>query len=89
MYFVAMRLPKLEYVGTAAVFFMLLNFFKVPFMVNLGLITLHSLEFNLMLAPGVVLGVVAGRWLLTRINQSVFEQTVLVLCATAGILLIL
>jgi uncharacterized membrane protein YfcA len=68
---------------------MLLNFFKVPFMVNLGLITLHSLEFNLMLAPGVVLGVVAGRWLLTRINQSVFEQTVLVLCATAGILLIL
>jgi uncharacterized protein len=89
MYFVAMRLPKLEYVGTAAVFFMLLNFFKVPFMVDLGLITVDSLKFNLMLAPGVVLGVVAGRWLLTRINQSVFEQTVLVLCATAGILLIL
>jgi uncharacterized membrane protein YfcA len=89
MYFVAMRLPKLEYVGTAAVFFMLLNFFKVPFMVNLGLITWDSLEFNLILAPGVVLGVVAGRWLLARINQSVFEQMVLVLCATAGILLIL
>jgi uncharacterized protein len=89
MYFVAMRLPKLEYVGTAAVFFMLLNFFKVPFMVDLGLITVDSLKFNLMLAPGVLLGVVAGRWLLARINQNVFEQMVLVLCATAGILLIL
>ena len=33
IYLVAMRLPKMEYVGTAAVFFMLLNLFKVPFMV--------------------------------------------------------
>jgi uncharacterized protein len=89
MYFVAMRLPKLEYVGTAAVFFMLLNLFKVPFMVDLGLINFASIKFNLMLAPGVLVGVAAGRWLLARINQSAFEQTVLILSATAGILLIL
>jgi uncharacterized membrane protein YfcA len=89
MYFVAMRLPKLEYVGTAAVFFMLLNLFKVPFMVDLGLINFASIKFNLMLAPGVLLGVAAGRWLLARINQNAFEQTVLILSATAGILLIL
>jgi uncharacterized membrane protein YfcA len=89
MYFVAMRLPKLEYVGTAAVFFMLLNLFKVPFMVDLGLINIASIKFNLMLAPCVLLGIAVGRWLLARINQSAFEQTVLILSATAGILLIL
>jgi hypothetical protein len=89
IYLVAMRLPKMEYVGTAAVFFMLLNLFKVPFMVDLGLITLQSFSFNLVLAPVVLIGALAGRWLLKRVNQNLFEQLVLLLSAIGGILLIL
>src|SRR5580700_8134213 len=89
IYLVAMRLPKMEYVGTAAVFFMLLNLFKVPFMVDLGLITTQSFSFNLMLAPAVLLGALAGRWLLKHVNQNLFEQMVLLLSAIGGILLIL
>ncbi len=89
VYLVAMRLPKMEYVGTAAVFFLLLNLFKVPFMVDLGLITTTSFGLNLALAPAVLLGTVAGRWLLARINQNLFEQLVLSLSAFGGILLIL
>jgi uncharacterized protein len=89
VYLVAMRLPKMEYVGTAAVFFMLLNLFKVPFMVDLGLITVQSFSFNLALAPAVLVGALAGRWLLIRVNQNLFEQLVLLLSAIGGILLIL
>jgi uncharacterized protein len=89
LYLVAMRLPKMQFVGTAAVFFMALNLFKVPFMVDLGLITAQSFEFNLMLAPAVLLGAFAGRWALIRINQRLFEDLVLALSAIAGILLIL
>ena len=74
LYLVAMRLPKMQFVGTTAVFFMVLNLFKVPFMVNLGLITAQSFEFNLMLAPAVLLGAFAGRWLLIRINQRLFDE---------------
>jgi uncharacterized membrane protein YfcA len=88
LYLVAMRLPKMQFVGTAAVFFMVLNLFKVPFMVKLGLITAQSFEFNLMLAPAVLLGAFAGRWLLIRINQRLFEQMVLGFSALAGFLLI-
>ncbi|HEY2145687.1 MAG TPA: sulfite exporter TauE/SafE family protein [Steroidobacteraceae bacterium] len=89
IYLVAMRLPKMEYVGTAAVFFMLLNLFKVPFMVDLGLITAQSFGFNLVLAPVVLAGALAGRWLLMRINQKLFELLVLILSAIGGVLLIL
>jgi uncharacterized membrane protein YfcA len=89
IYLVAMRLPKMEYVGTAAVFFMLLNLFKVPFMVDLGLITTQSFGFNLMLAPAVLLGALAGRWLLKHVNQNLFELLVLLLSAIGGILLVL
>jgi uncharacterized protein len=89
IYLIAMRLPKMQFVGTAAVFFMVLNLFKVPFMVKLGLITPQSFEFNLILAPAVLLGALAGRWLLMRINQQLFEKLVLGLSAIAGVLLIL
>jgi hypothetical protein len=88
IYLVAMRMPKMQFVGTAAVFFMALNLFKVPFMVNLGLITAQSFEFNLILAPAVLLGALFGRWLLVRINQQLFENLVLALSAVAGVLLI-
>jgi uncharacterized protein len=89
IYLIAMRLPKMQFVGTAAVFFMVLNLFKVPFMVKLGLITAGSFQFNLMLAPAVLLGAFAGRWLLVRINQQLFENLVLALSAIAGVLLII
>jgi uncharacterized membrane protein YfcA len=88
IYFIAMRLPKMEFVGTAAVFFCLLNLFKMPFMVNLGLVTTASFSFNLMLAPLVFAGALFGRWLLPRINQRLFEEIVLALSAGAGILLL-
>jgi len=39
-------------------------------------------------APAVLLGAFAGRWLLIRINQQLFEKLVLGFSAIAGILLI-
>jgi len=84
IYLLAMRLPKMEYMGTGAVFFLLLNLFKIPFMVALGLITHGSLALNLALAPAVIAGTVAGRWLLGRINQRMFENLALALTLVAA-----
>ncbi|HEY1764672.1 MAG TPA: sulfite exporter TauE/SafE family protein [Opitutaceae bacterium] len=84
IYMLAMRLPKMEYMGTTAVFFMLLNYFKLPFMVGLGLVSRQSLSVNLLLLPAVLAGAWFGRWLLIRINQRVFENIVLGLAVIAG-----
>ncbi len=89
IYFLAMRLPKMEFVGTNAVFFMILNWFKVPFMVSLGLINFDSLKFNALLIPAVLLGAILGRWILGRINQKAFENVTLALGALAGLNLLL
>jgi uncharacterized membrane protein YfcA len=88
IYLIAMRLPKLEYVGTAAVFFCVLNLFKLPFMVDLGLVTIPSIELNLLLAPLVVVGALAGRRLLMRINQRLFEELALGLSGIAAVVLL-
>lgn len=89
LYLLAMGLPKMKYVGTGAVFFLLLNWFKVPFMVNLGLITANSFKFNLYLAPAVLAGTFVGRWLLTRINQKLFENLALGLSAVGAVKLLM
>lgn len=73
MYLLTCRLPKWEFVGTAAWYFFAVNVLKVPFSVSLGLITLKSLTLNLWLAPIVVAGVFLGRWLLGKVNQNAFE----------------
>lgn len=84
IYFLTMRLPKLEFVGTGAVFFLLVNWVKVPFMAQLGLINAESLAFNAKLLPAVLAGAVLGRWLISRVNQRAFETIALVLGGVAG-----
>ena len=67
---------------------MLLNLFKVPFMVNLGLITAASFSFNLLLAPAVLAGALVGRRILAKIDQKLFENLALGLSAAAGLKLL-
>ena len=89
IYLLAMRLPKLGFLGTNAVFFLLLNWFKVPFMVNLGLINRESLWLNLKLAPALIAGCLVGRYAAARMNQGVFESTALALTLVAAIKLLI
>jgi uncharacterized protein len=88
VYMLAMRLPKMDFVGTGAVFFLLLNLFKVPFMVHLGLINTESFSINLLLAPVVIAGAWFGRKLVMRIDQRAFENIALALSVIAGLKLL-
>lgn len=88
LYLLAMRLPKLEFLGTSAAFFLLINWLKVPFIAQLGLINSASLTLNLCLLPAVAVGALAGRPLVQRINQRVFENTALLLAAAAAVRLL-
>ncbi len=88
VYMLAMRLPKMDFVGTGAMFFLLLNFFKVPFMVHLGLINSASFSLNLLLAPIVVAGAWFGRKLVLKIDQRTFENIALALSLIAGLKLL-
>jgi uncharacterized membrane protein YfcA len=88
LYLLAMGMPKMAFVGTAAVFFCGLNLLKVPFMVSLGSIQGGSLGWNLALAPAVLLGAWLGRKLLGRMSQKWFEYIALTLSAAAAVKLL-
>lgn len=85
VYLLAMRLPKLHFVGTSAVFFLIMNLFKVPFMVHLGLINAQSFTINLWLAPIVLAGAWFGRKWVMKIQQRTFENIALALSVVAGL----
>lgn len=77
MYFLAARFPVKEFLGTAAWFFAIVNIFKVPFSIGLGIITVPGLALDAVLVPLVVVGALVGRWIANRIHQKVFEWLVI------------
>lgn len=85
LYLLAVRLPKMEFLGTGAWYFLLLNTFKVPFSLHLDLINPSSLRLDLYLIPAVLLGAFSGRAVIGRINQLWFERLAFVLTLLAGI----
>ena len=85
LYFYAMRMPVLTFLGTSAWYFAIVNLFKVPFSAGLGLITRDTLVMDAMLIPAVFLGAYAGAKVARRIPQKVFENLVLVLTVAAAI----
>ena len=89
IYLLAMGLPKIEFMGTGAWFYFILNVAKSPLSFSLGLITPESLMFDLLLAPFAIIGALVGVQILKHINQRLFEELALVFTALAGIRLII
>jgi hypothetical protein len=78
----------MEFVGTSAWFFLIMNSFKIPFSFALGLIHGGTLLLNLALSPLILAGMLAGRWLTTRIPQRTFDLLLLAFAAVAATRLI-
>ncbi len=72
IYLLSMRLPRDEFIGTAAWYFLIVNVIKVPFSINLGLITVPSLLLDAVLAAGVAAGSIVGVLTARRIPQKAF-----------------
>ncbi len=88
IYLLAMRLPKIEFVGTSAWFFFVVNWLKVPFSANLDLMTAASVKLDLMMLPFIAAGAVIGIFFLKRIPQKAFTAVVQILAVAAAIKLL-
>jgi uncharacterized membrane protein YfcA len=88
LYLLAMRLPKIVFIGTAAWYFLLLNLFKAPFSASLGLINSTSLGVALWLGPFAAFGALIGRPIAKHLNQRTFELATLALTFCAALLML-
>jgi len=88
IYLLAMRLPKVEFVGTAAWFFFVINWLKVPFNAKLQFMTLETAKLNLLMLPFIAVGAFTGIFILKRIPQKAFGVVVQLLAAAAAVKLL-
>ena len=89
LYFLAMQLPKNHFIGTAAWLFFIVNLFKVPFHVFVWkTITPTSLLIDVLLLPGILLGLFLGIWLVKRIKEQQYRTLILILTGIGAIVII-
>ena len=89
IYFLAMRVPKNEFIGTAAWLFLIINVFKLPFHVWVWkTITPETLLIDLKLLPGILIGVFLGVRLVKIIKEDFYRKMILVLTAVGAVLIL-
>jgi len=90
IFFLAMRLPKNEFIGTAAWLFFIINIFKLPFHIwSWGTITSDSLLLDLKLVPAIILGLFAGVQLVKIIKEDFYRKMILILTALGAVAILL
>ena len=89
IYLLAMRLPKNEFIGTGAWYFLILNWLKVPLFIMDGRITVDSVIADLYVIPFIFVGAVLGIVALKKIPQKGFNITVQILAMLAALKLAL
>ncbi len=90
IFFLAMRLPKNEFIGTAAWLFLLINIFKLPFHIfSWGTITPSTIAVDIRLSLGIVAGFFVGVRIISWIKDYQYRKLILALTAMGAILIFL
>jgi uncharacterized membrane protein YfcA len=89
IYFLSFGLGKARFMGTTAVFFLIVNVSKLPVYGSLGMIQWPYFQAFSLLFPLVIVGALVGRRFLAWIPQRAFHASVLVLTAAASLSLLL
>lgn len=90
VYFLSMRLPKNNFIGTTAWFFLVMNWFKVPFHVWVWhTITTDSWTMALQLTPAIVLGAYLGIILVKKMSDKVYRWFIVGMTIIAAVVMVL
>ena len=89
LYLLAMALPKYAFIGTSAWLFLIVNVIKIPFMIDLEIITLDSMSVSWWMFIPAMIGAAIAPLIVQYINQTLFERMVWFFIVLAGIRMIL
>lgn len=90
IYFLAMRMPKNNFIGTAAWVFLVVNLFKLPFQVFYWKnITGETLKTNLYLIPALVAGFYLGVKIVSKIEDDSYRKVVIALTLIGAVFIFL
>jgi uncharacterized membrane protein YfcA len=89
VYFLSMRLPKNAFIGTTAWFFMVMNWFKVPFHVFAWhTITWNTFLLNLSALPLIAVGALIGIVIVKNIPEKLYRWFIIGMTLVAAIMML-
>jgi len=89
IYFLAMRFPKNEFIGTAAWLFFIINVFKLPFHIFVWkTVTIDTLVLNSVLIPAVIVGFFLGAHIVKLISNVNYRRFILIVTALGGLIML-
>ncbi|MEP7142110.1 MAG: sulfite exporter TauE/SafE family protein [Ferruginibacter sp.] len=88
IYFLAMRMPKNDFIGTAAWVFLVINLFKLPFQIFYwNNITAVTLQTDIVLLPALFAGFWTGLKIVSKIKDDSYRKVVIVLTLLGAIVI--
>ena len=88
VFLLAMRLPKKSFVGTAAWFFMIINFLKLPLQYFVwNNINGESLLLNLVMLPSIAVGALLGILFVKNVSEKNYRIVVYALTLASALML--
>ncbi len=89
IYLLMQNVTPAVFIATSALFFLILNWIKVPFYIYADLFDFEQLRQIAWLVLLVPLGVWTGRWLAFKVNRETFENIIVGLLLINGLMLII
>jgi uncharacterized membrane protein YfcA len=89
IYLLSMRLPKNAFIGTTAWFFLVINWFKLPFHIfSWHTITWNTFLLDLTTLPFIGLGAVTGIFTVNKMKDSVYRWFIIAMTLVAAIFMV-
>ncbi len=89
IYLLSMRLPKNAFIGTTAWFFLVLNWFKIPFHVlSWETITWNTFLLDLITLPFIGLGAFLGIVIVRRIEDRAYRWFIITMTLVAAVFMV-
>lgn len=90
IFFLASRIPKVEFIGTAAWLFFFINLFKLPFHIwSWETVDSSTLWIDLTLLPGIIVGFFVGLKIVDQFKENQFRKFILCMTAIGAIVMLL
>jgi uncharacterized protein len=90
VYFLSMRLPKNAFIGTSAWFFMVINWFKIPFHVwGWRTINWNTFLLDLTALPFIAIGAYLGILIVKNLNEKAYRWFIIAMTLVAAFFMLM
>ncbi len=90
IYFLTMRLPKNAFIGTAAWFFLVINWFKIPFHIfSWKTISWNTFFLDLTTLPFIALGAYLGVFIVKKMKDRAYRYFIIAMTLVAAVFMVI